>query len=238
MNLSLPSFKKTITILSLVLLCINLFIIYQYSLEEKRVVRLFSISCYFMIFWAYKGFRNKHILYVFILLILADIFNLCYEYDIFNKLISAIKISAYLILVKSILKKLKLFKKRKPIWFIFIGVFVSLNLLLLYQVVWETSNKMNDNLQLLLFMIYGIVLIAASMISAYYDFIYHTKRSLYFFYFTFTLVFSDVSWFIAYFLELPFFYYIETILYLISIYFILKYAVETSQSEDILLFED
>ncbi len=230
------SFKKTITILTLLLILVNLFVISGYSLQERRLMRLFSVCSYFIVLWIYKGFKDKTILYIFILLLFADIFNLYYEYDLMNKLVSVAKITAYFLIAKSVFTKLRLFKNTKPLIILFFSIIVSLNLVLVYQVVWETSDKMNDNLEVVLFLLYGIVIIGMGLISIHYNFRYHTKRSMYFLYFVFALILSDISWFIAYFLEIRILFYADILFYLAALYATVKYAIETSKKDDVLLF--
>ncbi|GAA4275012.1 hypothetical protein GCM10022258_43080 [Aquimarina gracilis] len=169
---------------------------------------------------------------------MADVFNLNYEHITLGKLISIVKIGAYILLIKSVFTKLTLFKNIKPIFHFFIGVIVVLNLGFAIQTIWNTSDKMNDTLDLILFLVYGITIIGVIIAAIQYNFRYHTKRSMYFAYFVFGLVLSDISWFIAYFLELFLAFYADISFYIIGLYCIVRYAVETSKNDDVLLFED
>ncbi|MBQ4820169.1 hypothetical protein [Aquimarina sp. MMG016] len=232
------SFTKIITILAIVLALLNIVVISGYTVHERRLSRLFSIGCYFVLLLLFKGYKDKTITYVFFLLLLADIFNLYYEHHILGKLISVVKISAYFLLAKSIFSKLKLLRNTKPILLFFGGIVVALNLVFAFQIVWNTSDEMNDILDLILFLIYGIVIIGTIMISIHYNFRYHTRRSMYFVYFIFGLILSDISWFIAYFLKLFFSFYADILFYLIALYCMVRYAVETSKNDDVLLFDD
>lgn len=210
----------------------------SYTVYEQRLSRLFSICSYFVVFLLFKGYRDKNITFIFILLILADVFNLNYEHIILGKLISITKISAYFLLIKSVFTKLILFKNVKPILYVFIGIIIALNLGLAIQTVWNTSDKMNDTLDLVLFLVYGVTIISVVIIAMQYNFRYHTKRSMYFVYFVFGLILSDISWFIAYFLDLILAFYADILFYIIGLYCIVRYAVETTKDDDVLLFED
>lgn len=229
---------KVITTLTILLALLNLLALTYYSANEIRWSRLFSVCCYFSVLWLFRGYKEKTIVFVFILLILADIFNLYYEHIILSKLISIVKISAYFLLVKSVFTKLKLFKNIKPILVVFIGVIVALNLGLAFQTIWNTSDKMNDILDVILFCAYGISIVGSAIVAMQYNLRYHTKRSMYFVYFVFGIILSDVSWFIGYFLELFFAFYADILFYLIGLYCIVRYSVETSKTDDVLLFED
>lgn len=238
MKVSNHSFIKTITILTIILVLLNVLVMSSCAVYEQRLSRLLSICSYFVVFLLFKGYRDKNIMFVLILLILADVFNLNYEHITLGKLISITKIIAYFLLIKSVFTKLILFKNIEPILYFFIGIIVALNLGLAIQTIWNTSDKMNDTLDLILFLMYSITIIGVAIVAIQYNFRYHTKRSMYFVYFVFGLILSDISWFIAYFLDLFLAFYADILFYIIGLYCIVRYGVETSKNDDVLLFED
>ena len=87
--------KKTLLILSLLLLVINIYVIATCAVFERRLVRLISVFSYFLLFMFFKGYKNKAIGIVFVSFLISGFFMLFYEDSLFNKLTSVCSIIGF-----------------------------------------------------------------------------------------------------------------------------------------------
>ncbi len=84
-------------------------------------------------------------------------------------------------------------------------------------------------------LIYGAVIILLTALAANYNFRYISKRSTYFFYLVFAFVISDISRFLAYYLNYDLIFYADRVLYVIGLLCTTWYVLYTFEEEDILL---
>ncbi|WP_299889238.1 hypothetical protein [uncultured Lacinutrix sp.] len=229
--------KKVLITLTIVLVLINIFLINTYGYYERRLIRLISIGAYFLVFIYYSGAKNKNILLVFSLLISVDILGLFFEKGLVSIIGPLIKLISYFFIIKEVIKKIKFKKINKPIYF-FLGVVILLNLLLVYQTVWSTFLKINNYIESAVYIVYGSINVAVCIAALNYNFRYGTNRSIYYLYFVFALVLSDACWFIAYYLDSNSAFYFDILFYLVALCFIILYALDTKNQDDVLLIED
>src|SRR5690606_9088066 len=111
--IALMNKKLILTIIAFFLIAINLFVIYDYEVAESRLVRLASTALLFIVYLAFKGFKNKTVLAAFIFFLISDIFIQKYEDPLYNKLTFITTIIGYSILAFQILPKLSFKKTNK-----------------------------------------------------------------------------------------------------------------------------
>ncbi|WP_299889240.1 hypothetical protein [uncultured Lacinutrix sp.] len=230
-------YKKVLYSITVILILLSIYVIANSSIQIKEMVELIAVCVYLLIFLYYSKVRDKMIFYAFILFMVTDILGLFYSENIVSKIIPIIRVLAYLIFARRIMNKFELLKGNKYILFFFFIV-ITLNVLLLYNIILGNSTPLIDNTDQLLFFFFGILLIAMSSMSVNYNFRYNSKRSLYFLYFIFAFIIADVAWFIASFIEQTFSSYLDTVAYIIALMFMVRYAVETEEKDDVLLESD
>lgn len=227
--------KKILIILSIVLILINVYLIYNYGFFERRLIRLISTCCYFLVFILFKSINNKNIFFAFIFLICVDILGLYYEKGLVSIIGPAIKLIAYAFIIKEIIKKVKIKGLKKPITLL-LGLVVLLNLFLVYQTVSTTFFEIKNYAESTLYLVYGSVNILMCILTINYNFRYPSKKSIYYTYFVFALIISDASWFIAYYINASGAFYFDILFYLLAFCFMIFYA-ESKSIEDVVLDE-
>lgn len=223
--------------ITIVLVLINVFVIGNYDYYERRLIRVVSVSIYFFVFFLFKGAKDRKILLMFMLLVSVDALGLFYDKGITSLICTTLKLMAYFLVVNVVIKKVKFHNITRPI-FLFFGLVILLNLVLIYQTVWTTFDKINDIAEILYYIIYGSMSVVICVAAINYNFRYGSKRSRFFLYFVFALTFSDASWFIGYYLNSKLAFHFDVLFYLLGLYYISIYALETKNEDDVLPYEE
>ena len=219
--------KSKFLILLCALLCvINVYIINSYGIYESRVIRLISLIILFFTFLLSKGRTNKNILLFFLLYVIADFLLLKYEIPIINKLNTFFTLGAYFTLIFGVFNKLNFKNLNKLSIFIFL-VIVILNVYSIYEILKFVDYDMHDKFQELLLYLYGIVIIILGIVAANYNFSNNLTRSMLFMYAVFSFLLSDISGFLAYYLNLDIFFYPDRVFYLIGLSILVYYSIYT-----------
>jgi len=226
--------KKTLLILSLLLLVINIYVIATCSVFERRLVRLISVFSYFLLFMFFKGYKNKAIGIVFVSFLISGFFMLFYEDSLFNKLTSVCSIIGYLVLLRGGLKKVQ-FKKVNKFVVVFFGILISLNLFFLDQLIHLITYKLQDGLLQIILYLYGVVTILACVFAGNYNFTTNTTKSMYYMYFVFGFVLSDFFAVLAYYFEIKMLYLPEICFYLFAFFFMVRYAIQDYKEAKVIL---
>ncbi|WAC01817.1 hypothetical protein N7U66_18330 [Lacinutrix neustonica] len=223
-------------ILTVILVLINFYIINSFGYFERRWIRLISIGCYVFVFFIFKGYKEKKIGIILLLLSTVDVLGLFYEYGLIDIIGPVVKLTAYLLIISEVIKKVKIKNINKPVTLFFIIV-VLLNVLLVFQTVWATFLRMEDYAESVVYLFYGAVNVAACIVALNYNFIYGTRHSIYYLYLVFSLILSDASWFIGYYLNYTNAFYFDVLFYLLASCFLIIYALDTNKNEEVLLEE-
>ncbi len=200
------------------------------------MARVVTAILYFLILLRFNKFKDRFVLIFLLTLIIADVFNVYYENPICRKLTSLFKLSGYLLLIYKIISKVRFMKPNNLFKILFLAI-ICINLSGAIYLITSVSNKTNDVIELILLIIYGIVLISLCSVAANYNFRYNTRRSTYFLYFSFGLLFTDLFAFLGYFLSYEYFFYGTRLFYIGTLFFIVLYALYTKEEEDVLLVE-
>ncbi len=217
----MPS-KSMLLIATLVLLFVNCYVIYDFDQDASRWARLISTSIFFAILLLQNSYSRK-MMSVFILFIIADLLLFYYEYSWVNTFTFLTRISAYIILVFAVVPELKKLKTNLFQKIIFVLVF-GLNLAMLFVLLDMVPEKFSYPFLDGLFFVYGIAMIAMVIASISYSNRYANKTSFYYTAATLCLVFSDITSFIAYYLEFSEFYFADRFFYILGIAGLVRFA--------------
>ena len=227
--------KLILTIVSVILLVINLFVIYKYDVAESRIIRLASTALLFLVFLAFKGFKNKTVLAAFIFFLISDIFIQKYEDPLYNKLTFITTIIGYSILALHILPKLS-FKKTNKLLITIFAIVVLINTYMLYELIHMVEFKPIDKTQEFLFYIYGVAMITMGLFGGNYNFRYNSSQSTFCMFFVFAFILSDISAVMAYYLNVTVFYHPDRFFYILGLALMTAYATFDFKEE--VLFEE
>lgn len=213
--------KSLLSAITAIILLANFYIIFAYDLEISRWARLVSTSVFMFLLLLQRTY-SKRLLGVFFFLLISDIGLFYYENPLANAGTFLMRIVAYLLLVfvvGSELKKLQasIFQK-----VLFVVVF-TLNLAMLYLLVGMVPVEYAYPGLNLLFYTYGISMISMVIAAISYSNRYSDKTSFFFTAATLCLVFSDISSFIAYYLEFEEFYFPDRFFYILGIAGLVKF---------------
>jgi len=228
-------FKKNLIALTSILIIVGLYVIANFSVEERRICKLFAVASFLVFFLIYRGFsKSKIVLGVLLSFLVSDILGFYTETTFFAKIIYLVRILGYFLLVKSIFKKVKM-EKVKPLVFIIISIVIFLDFYLLYVLVENIIRNVNDIFEYIIILVYGTIIVITLFMSANYNLRYNTKRSAYFYYGVLTFVLSDLSFLSAYFLKYTSLFYTDVIFYFLGLFCIINYSESPKESEDFLL---
>lgn len=229
--------KNVSIVVTVILIIVNIYITTFFSIDERRIARLASISIYVTLFLIFKGFNRSKITFVTLLMFLiSDVLGLYFEYPIMAKLVYFVRIMSYMLLFFTIFRKVK-FEKVKPYVLIIISTVILLNLYLLFTLVESASKLTNNTSEYSIILLYGIIVVCTMFTATNYNLRYNTWRSTYFFYAVLAFILSDLSWFCAYFLNYSVLFNADIVFFCLGLFCLLNFAINTKGSEDILLTE-
>lgn len=214
--------RSVLLAITLILLIANFYVIFEYDLELSRWARLISTGIFILILLWRKTY-SKIMLSAFFLLLISDLLLFYYENSIANAATFLMRISAYTLLVFVVVPELKNLKASLFQKFIFVVVFV-LNLGMLYMLVDMVPGQFVYPGLNILFYAYGISMIMMVIAAISYSNRYSDKTSFYFTAATLCLVFSDITSFIAYYLEFYEFYFPDRFFYILGIAGLVKFS--------------
>lgn len=214
--------RSILSAITLILLIANFYIIFEYDQELSRWARLISTGIFLLILLWRKTY-SKRMLSAFFFLLISDLLLFSYENSIANAATFLMRISAYTLLVFVVVPELKNLKTNLFQKFIFVVVFL-LNLAMLYMLVDMVPTQFVYPGLNILFYAYGISMIMMVIAAISYSNRYSDKTSFYFTAATLCLVFSDITSFIAYYLEFFEFYFPDRFFYILGIAGLVKFT--------------
>src|SRR5690606_35145938 len=227
--------KLILTIVTVLLIIVNLFVIHNYDIAESRIIRLASIIILFAFFLIFKGYKNKTILAAFIFFLISDICIQNYEDSLYNKLKFVATILCYSLIAISILPKLS-FKKTNKFLITIFAIVVLINTYMLYELIHIVEFKLIDKTQEFLFYIYGMAMITMGLFGGHYNFRFNSSQSTFCMFFVFSLILSDICAVMAYYLNVTVFYYPDRFFYILGLALMTAYATFDFKEE--VLFEE
>lgn len=219
----MKNLNTLLVVIGAILIISNFYVIHEFGLLQSRLLRILGTSILFFIFLLKAKRKEPFLIVGFILLLASDFLLLKYELPWVKKLTFALVILAYLSLIKHIRPyvsnlEVNLFQKG-----LFLGV-LSINILMLYLLIDMAGSKWDDSWHKFLFYLYGMSMIVMVILGFSYSNRYSDKSSLYFLWAVLGFVISDISSFIAYYLNVEEFYYPDRIFYIIGLLCLLKFS--------------
>lgn len=222
--------KQAIKVLILLLLIFNLLSVYLFSVFTFRVVRVISVVVILIYFLSYR-YKDYIILSFLFLLLVADALDLYYDRPLIPQFYAVTKISAYLLVLQRILKKIN-FLRVSVRDALVVSLIIALNVLIGVRSLFEISTSVNSKLELILLFIYGFVLILVGVLVANYYFRYTSKRAFYFTAFVYLIIFADISGYVANYFDIYFFNYLERTYYFLAFVYMAFYMFYTNKLDD------
>lgn len=214
--------KNLLTILALILLTANCFVILEYDQELSRWARFLS-TFFFIIILLWRNSVSRTVLGAMIFLLISDLFLFHYENAIANSATFIMRISAYIALVMAIMPELRNLEASIFQKLLFVVV-LALNIAMLYMLVEMVPGKFSYPMLATLFYAYGVAMIAMVIAAISYSNRFSNRTSFYFTAGTLALVLSDITSFIAYYLEFSIFYFPDRIFYILGLVAIVRFA--------------
>lgn len=208
---------------TLLLVIINLYILYDYSLFERRWAKIFSTITFLAIVIYYTGFKKNLLFAAFGLYLLAAFLSLQNEILWVRKINLAMVIIIYLLLFLHVLPFLRRIKTDLFQKVIFILI-ITVNVLMLFLIS-DMGDKVQDITHLALLIIRGISIIALMVMAFSLTMRYSNEISFYFLMAALGLAFSDIFGFISFYLREGAFVFAERIFYILGLASLANYAI-------------
>lgn len=189
------------------LIILNLFSLYFFGEEIGRWFR-FGTMLLFVFLYYFKFHFTWKLFIALLLLLICDFCLVFYELEDLKIIIYLTRISAYFVLVWIVspyIRKLKL-----GFFSGVIGVFtLGINIYLMSVMVDSVPEAMASGLFYPLFFLFGFSLLALATASISFHNRFATRQSFFFVVASLSLIFSDISFYIATYLDFEVFHYID-----------------------------
>lgn len=222
--------KQAIKILTALLLIFNLLSVYLFNVFTFRIVRVVSVAIILLYFLSYR-FKDYVILSFGFLLLVADFLDIYYSQLLIPQYYAVVKISAYLLVLQRIFKKIN-FLKVSVRDALIVSLIAVLNILIGVRSLYKISKDVESNFELVLLFTYGFVMVLVGVLVANYYFRYTSKRAFYFTAFVYLIIFADISGYVANYFDIYFFNYLERIYYFLGFVYIAFYMFFTNELDD------
>ncbi|HSP40558.1 MAG TPA: hypothetical protein VLN46_03930 [Gillisia sp.] len=213
-----------IILLTLLLVIINIYVLYNYELPEIRWTRILSTFLLFILVIVFSGWRKGLLMAAFGLYLFSSFLSLYNEILLVRKINLGVVIIIYLCLffhVLPFLRKLKtdLFQK------IIFGLIITVNILMLFILGDLDSNRVQDITHLALLVLRGISIIALMIMAFSLANRYTNEYSFFFLLAVLGLVFSDIFAFISFYLREGIFVYADRFFYILGLASLARYTI-------------
>ncbi|WP_141675491.1 hypothetical protein [Formosa haliotis] len=198
--------KKIILIVSITLLAINVWAIYNFSVDNLRLVRLCTSTIFLVFFAILGGLKNVKLFIVLILFCISDVFILRYDELLYNNATSILSTLGYLVLASYLIPRFSIKNMHIGLKVAFSGILL-VSAYVFYEVIGLMSQSLKSELHRYLYYLYSLVLLGLLVLGGNYFFRYNTTKSLYCLCFIFSFVVSDLFAALSYYSNLPLFYY-------------------------------
>lgn len=219
----MKNFRNLLVLIGIVLTVSNLYVIFEFGLQESRWLRILGTSILFVIFL--KGAKKEEVFLItsFSLLLISDFLLIKYEIPWVKKLTFILMILAYLSLITHIRPYVRNLEANVGQKILFVGI-LAINVVMLYILIDVVSYKWDDSWHKYLFYLYGMTMIVMVVLGFSYSNRYSNKSSFYFIWAVLGFVISDISSFMAYYLNVGEFYFPDRIFYIIGLLCLVKFS--------------
>lgn len=206
----------------LTLVVSNLLGLYFLGEENGRYFRAATMFI-FLLLYLLKYYSGKILLLVFLLIFACDIFLIFYENVEFKALSYISRITAYLLLVSYIFPYL--IKLKLNTFSVIVSVFIlAINIYLIHIMSQSVPEVMRSDFFYPLFYLFGISLLILAAASISFHNRYASRQSFNLVIASFGLIFSDISFYIAYYLNFDLFFFVDRITNILGIAFLLGFS--------------
>ena len=221
--LIMKNLRNLLVLIGIILLASNLYVISEFGLQESRWLRILGTSILFFIFLIGAKREDKYLIFGFSLLLVSDFLLIKYEIPWVKKLTFTLVILAYLSLIKHISPYVRNLEANLVQKLMFI-VILAINVVMLYFLIDMVGDKWDDSWHTYLFYLYGMTMIVMVVLGFSYSNRYSNKSSFYFLWAVLGFVISDISGFLAYYLNVGEFYFPDRIFYIIGLLCLVKFS--------------
>jgi len=223
--------KHLLQILTVIIIIANLAIMIHYGTGVNRWLRFANICIFFSLFLT-PYYYNKKGLLVMTFFLICDGLLIYYESDLVNALVFIIRGASFLLLARMVVDRVRKLKTNLFQKLIF-TLAIALNVFLLYSLIEMVPSAPYYSIFDLLFYLYGVAVIICVTIAVSYSNRYADKTSLFFLGAILGLVFSDLTYFIGFYLKFYEFYLADMVFDIIGISLVIQFLLLEKSKEQI-----
>jgi len=223
--------KHLLQILTVIIIIANLAIMIHYGTGVNRWLRFANICIFFSLFLT-PYYYNKKGLLVMTFFLICDGLLIYYESDLVNALVFIIRGASFLLLARMVVDRVRKLKTNLLQKLIF-TLAIALNVFLLYSLIEMVPSATYYSIFDLLFYLYGVAVIICVTIAVSYSNRYADKTSLFFLGAILGLVFSDLTYFIGFYLKFYEFYLADMVFDIIGISLVIQFLLLEKSKEQI-----
>ncbi|MFV0566055.1 MAG: hypothetical protein ACK5NB_09510 [Flavobacteriaceae bacterium] len=220
--------NKTLRVVGfLTVLFANFIAIYVDANTWGSVFGAIDSVLFFVLFFILSNEKRKPIfIALFALFVLADLLNLK-QGEVCSTIMSGVRIIRHLLVLVYFFSELsgKKLKRLNRETFFFILIVALLNSYLASGVMYLIKDNLFGKVQYVFMSIESVLMLFLGFFAAIYGFAVHTKKANYFMVAMFAFIFSDTFYALAYYIGLPFLFYVDKLLYLFGFIFLLAGTV-------------
>lgn len=218
-------------VVTFMLISLNMYVIKFFDMEISRLIRVLSVFLFFAFFIIYRRYWKSFVFLALVLFTLRDLLIINYEVSAYKTYSFVFTILAYTVLISYSIKKLN-FSRFTPTILIFALCMIGLNVFNLFYLSEVLKDGLDNNFQLILFYVQGIVILILGFSAYLYYDNFFGKTPLHYLFFVICFVFSDLSGLAAYFYKIPIAFYVERMFYLLALYLLLNFAFTSASPEN------
>ncbi|MFI8378619.1 hypothetical protein [Leeuwenhoekiella sp. NPDC079379] len=211
-------------IITVILLIVNLAVTHFLELDSFRLVRLFSLSILIGFYLYRRHVKSVWLIYAFLFFLIRDVAYQFFEVFWGAETYMTFATLGYFFLV---LDRLPFFRGSKfSLFALVIGMLlVAANGAILFELGIIVSGHVDNNLELILFYLYGVSLITLILTAYYYNHRLNSMRSLLFLMMVFCFVASDIASCLAYYVDLQILYYLDRTMFIVSMALMVNFGL-------------
>lgn len=221
--------KIWLTLLTGILITANFLAIYHLDPVTERWFRFGATTIFFLIF-IFRYFKNYHLLAIFLLLVICDGLLVYYEIPLIKNIVYTVRILAYINIIRLVIPKLS--KLKFSLVTILIGGFIAaIDLYVLHEMAESLPSNDQNLIFLTLFYLLGILSLAIAAVSLSYLNRYANRKGFYLVIVSLGFVLSDIFYYNAYYLGFNEFFYLDRLVNIMGVAFLLAFAIRLRKSE-------
>ena len=223
--------RRKLIVFSIVFwVAVNFASLSMFSEEVSRWVRFIGTAFFFITATLHKPFSWK-LFFIFLLFSICDFSLIYFENPIFNALTFISRGAAFVIVGSIGAKRLKRLKITGLEFFIG-AILVAINLVLLFELESMISLKHAEELFSPGFYAFAFIAIFTTIIAVSYSNRYSNLKSIFYMCAVLWMIFSDLTYFIGYYLDFAEFYYADHAFNILGSGFLMLYAATTNKKEN------